>query len=167
MLSPHDQLVNSPQRVAINTIFNNGGVANIFFFNFNPNLQGCSCRYIPMLYSKDPVYPPLDGTVNVPETIEFNWIHNADYPAFVYSEDGSSTHHHITEISNLEFGRACHRAAHSLRPGYSTTATRPTVGFIALTDVLLYQAIVIGMMRANIVVRSLISYNLFSVYIYH
>ena len=110
-----------------------------------------------MLYSRDPVYPPLDGTVNVPETIEFNWIHNADYPAFVYSEDGAN---HITEISNLEFGRACHRAAHALRPGYAT-AIRPTVGFIALTDVLLYQAIVIGMMRANIVVRTLIFYKIF------
>ena len=106
-----------------------------------------------MLYSRDPVYAPLDGTVNIPETIEFNWIHNADYPAFVYSEDGT---HHITEISNLEFGRACHRVAHALRPGYAA-ATRPTVGFIALTDVLLYQAMVIGMMRANIVVHSLFS----------
>jgi len=104
-----------------------------------------------MLYSRNPVYAPLDGTINVPETIEFNWKHNADYPAFVYSEDGTN---HVTEISNLEFGRACHRGAHALRPGRDTT-TRPTVGFIALTDVLLYQAIVIGMMRANIVVRVL------------
>ena len=112
-----------------------------------------------MLYSRDPVYPPLDGTVNIPETIEFNWIHNADYPAFVYSEDGTN---HLKEISNLEFGRACHRAAHVLRPGYAT-AIRPTVGFIALTDVLLYQAIVIGMMKANIVVGSLI-FKIFLVY---
>ena len=107
-----------------------------------------------MLYSRDPVYAPLDGTVNIPETIEFNWKHNADYPAFVYSEDGTT---HITEISNLEFGRACHRAAYAIRPGCATT-TRPTVGFIALTDVLLYQAIVIGMMRANIVVRTCVSF---------
>ena len=48
-----------------------------------------------MLYSRDPVYPPLDGTVNIPETIEFNWIYNADYPAFVYSEDGTNN---LTEI---------------------------------------------------------------------
>ena len=112
------------------------------------------------MLSRDPVYAPLDGTVNIPETIEFNWIHNADYPAFVYSEDGTN---HITEISNLEFGRACHRAAHALRPGYAT-ATRPTVGFIALTDVLLYQAIVIGMMRADIVVRSLFFLKLLILY---
>lgn len=105
-----------------------------------------------MLYSRDPVYAPLDGTVNIPETIEFNWKYNADYPAFVYNEDGTD---HITEISNLEFGRACHRAAFALRPECDTT-TRPTVGFIALTDVLLYQAIVIGMMRANIVVSTFI-----------
>ena len=109
-----------------------------------------------MLYSREPVYAPLDGTVNISETIEFNWKHNADYPAFVYNEDGTN---HITEISNLEFGRACHRAAHALRPEYNTTI-RPTVAFIALTDVLLYQAIVIGMMRANIVVRTFIFFNL-------
>ena len=101
-----------------------------------------------MLYSRDLVYPPIDGTVNIPETIQFNWIYNADYPAFVYSEDGSN---HLTEISNIKFGRACHHAAHAIRPGYDTS-TRPTVGFISLTDVLLYQAIVIGMMRANIVI---------------
>ncbi|KAF8816011.1 putative aminoadipate reductase [Phlegmacium glaucopus] len=98
-----------------------------------------------MLYTRNPVYAPLDGTVNIPETIEFNWKHNADYPAFAYDDTD-----HITEISNLEFGRACHRAAHALRPGCDTT-TRPTVGFIALTDVLQYQAIVVGMMRANLV----------------
>ena len=103
-----------------------------------------------MPYSRDPVYAPLDDTVNIPETIEFNWQHNAEYPAFVYNEDGTN---HITEISHLEFGRACHRAAHALRPGHNTI-TRPTVAFIALTDVLLYQAIVLGMMRANMVVRA-------------
>jgi len=104
-----------------------------------------------MLYSREPVYAPLDGTVNIPETIEFNWKHNADYPAFVYhNEDGTD---HVTKISHLEFGRACHRAAHALRPECDTT-TRPTVAFIALTDVLLYQAIVVGMMRADLVVSS-------------
>ena len=103
-----------------------------------------------MLDSGGLVRAPLDGTVNLPETIEFNWRHNANYPAFVYNEDGIN---HITEISNLELGRACHRAAYALRPGHNTI-TRPTVALIALTDVLLYQTIVIGMMKANIVVRS-------------
>ena len=115
-----------------------------------------------MLDSRGLVRAPLDGTVNLPETIEFNWKHNANHPAFVYSEDGTN---HITEISNLEFGRACHRAAHALRPGHNTTI-RPTVAFIALTDVLLYQAIVIGMMRANIVVRNYKFYY-FSAFLRH
>lgn len=101
-----------------------------------------------MPYSQDPVYAPLDNSVNIPETIEFNWKHNADYPAYVYNGDGVG---HVTEIKHLEFGRACHRAAHALRPGSDTT-TRPTVGIVALADVLLYQAVVVGMMRANLVV---------------
>ena len=98
---------------------------------------------------RPPVYAPLDGTVNIPETIEFNWKHNADHPAFVFSEDGTDI---VSEITHLEFGRACHRIAHSIRPNFDLTSTRPTVGIIALTDVLLYQATVIGIMRANIVV---------------
>ena len=97
---------------------------------------------------RDPIYAPLDGTVNIPETIEFNWKHNADYPAFVYNQDGTDN---VTEITHLEFGRACHRVAHALRPNFDLT-TRPTIGLIALTDVLLYQATVIGIMRANLVV---------------
>ena len=106
---------------------------------------------------RDPVYAPIDGTVNIPETIEFNWKHNADHPAYVYNEDGTDN---VTEITHLEFGRACHRVAHALRPNFDPT--RPTVGLIALTDVLLYQATVIGMMRANLVVGAFVfstSYN--------
>ena len=109
--------------------------------------------------SPDPVCAPLDGTVNIPETIEFNWKHNADHLAYVYNEDGTDN---VTEITHLEFGRACHRVAHALRPDFDLT-TRPTVGLIALTDVLLYQATVIGMMRANIVVRIFLYRNLYSV----
>ena len=99
--------------------------------------------------SRDLVYAPLDGTVNIPETIEFNWKYNADHPAYVYNQDGTDT---VTEITHLEFGRACHRVAHALRPNFDLS-TRPTVGVIALADVLLYQATVVGIMRANLVVR--------------
>ena len=99
--------------------------------------------------SRNPICAPLDGTVYTPETIEFNWKHNADHPAYVFCQDGSDN---VTEISHLEFGRACHRIAHAVRPNFDLT-TRPTVGLIALTDVLLYQATVVGLMRANLVVR--------------
>ena len=101
--------------------------------------------------SQDPVCAPVDGTVNIPETIEFNWKHNADHPVYVYNEDGTDD---VTEITHLEFGRACHRVAHALRPNLDST--RPTVGLIALTDVLLYQATVIGMIRANLVVGTFV-----------
>ena len=107
--------------------------------------------------SRNPICAPLDGTVNIAETIEFNWKHNADHPTYVYNQDGTDN---VTEITHLELGRACHRVAHALRPNFDLT-TRPTVGLIALTDVLLYQATLIGMMRANLVV-CLFSSNIFA-----
>ena len=43
------------------------------------------------LYSKSLVHPPLDGTITIPETIEFHWRHNVDLPAFVFHEEGKAT----------------------------------------------------------------------------
>lgn len=101
-----------------------------------------------MLYSRPPVHPPIDASLTLPETVDFHWKHNSDLPAFVYNEDGSSE---ITEISFLEFGRAIHRVAHSIRPNREGKDLE-VVAFIALTDAILYQAITLGMMKAGLVV---------------
>lgn len=103
-----------------------------------------------MLYPRQPVLPPINDTINVHETIEFHWKHNAEIPAFVYNEDGSSE---ITEISFLEFGRAVHRAAHILRPNRQGIDGE-VVAFIALSDVVVYHAIFVGLMKAGLVVCS-------------
>ncbi|KAG6835264.1 hypothetical protein H0H93_003306, partial [Arthromyces matolae] len=60
--------------------------------------------------------PALDGSVTIPESLDFHWQHNANLPMFVYINEGSDQ---ISKISYLEFGRACHRAAHLIRPGPS------------------------------------------------
>lgn len=96
------------------------------------------------------VRPPLDGSVNIPETLDFHWKHNAKHPIFVFNRDGSSE---LTEVSFLEFGRACHRVAHALRP--QRAGEREVVAFIALADSLLYQSITVGLMIAGLVVSSL------------
>lgn len=72
---------------------------------------------------------------------------NAGLPAFVYSEAPGS----LTEISFLEYGRATHRAGSIIRPDLSGPDNE-VVALIANLDTLLYQTIVLGMMRVGIVV---------------
>lgn len=108
-----------------------------------------------MIYSHEFTHPPVDGTLNLTETVDFHAEHNKDLPAFVFSNDGSDQ---ITEISYFEFSRACHRVAHVIQPT-PVEGPKPVVAFMALSDSLLYQAITLGMMRAGLVVRfSLLPY---------
>ncbi|KAF8869423.1 putative aminoadipate reductase [Infundibulicybe gibba] len=100
------------------------------------------------MLAKDPVFPPLDGSVTIPEVIDFNATHNADFPIFAYSRDDSPSE--TTEISYLEFSRACHRVAQVLRPGRSG-AEGEVVALVALTDTVQYQALTIGMTKAGLV----------------
>lgn len=95
-----------------------------------------------------PISPPFDGSVTIPETLEFHWKHNADLPVFAFNRDGSNE---ITEISFLEFGRACHRVAHHIRPERAGPDGQ-VVAFIGLVDTISYQAVSVGMMRAGLVV---------------
>ena len=109
-------------------------------------------RTMAPLYARDFVYPPLDGSITIPETIEFHWKHNADLPAFAFSRDGQEYAESITEISFLEFGRACHRVAHYIDSKFQSEGGRPVVALIALTDTLVYQATCVGIMKAGFIV---------------
>jgi acyl-CoA synthetase (AMP-forming)/AMP-acid ligase II len=95
------------------------------------------------------VAPPTDGTVTLPETVDFHRKHNPTVPVYVFIEDEASN---TTNVAHLEFGRACDRVAHYLRPGRHGP-DREVVAVLALSDSLLYQAIVIGIMRAGLIVR--------------
>ncbi|KAF8868636.1 acetyl-CoA synthetase-like protein [Gymnopilus junonius] len=99
-------------------------------------------------HSKGIVHPPLDGTVNIEEAIEFHWKHNADAPFYVFSEDGKDI---VTKISYLEFGRACHRVARYVGSRFKSTERRPVIALIALADVAVYQAVCIGIMKAGFI----------------
>jgi len=103
------------------------------------------------LYSKSFVNPPLDGTITLPETIEFHWQHNANLPTYVFHEQGKDTND-ITEITYLEFGRASHRVANFMNDKFPSITGRPVVAFMALTDSLLYQAILVGLMKSGFIV---------------
>lgn len=93
---------------------------------------------------------PLDGSVNLPETVDFHRKHNPTLPIYKFVEDGAPN---ITEISHLEFGRAGDRVAHYLRPG-RRGPEREVVAVLALSDSLLYHTVLIGIMRAGLIVRS-------------
>lgn len=69
---------------------------------------------------------------------------------FVYPDDQASEHH-VTEITFLEFGRAAHRIAHTLRPGrYGNDGQ--VVMLMANCDTILFHAVVAGMTMAGLVV---------------
>ncbi|KZP13557.1 acetyl-CoA synthetase-like protein [Athelia psychrophila] len=92
------------------------------------------------------VYPPMDGTIRPAALVDFHLEHNPTHKVYVYSEAPGA----LVEISFLEFGRAAHRAGHLLRPKRSGPENE-VVAFIANVDVLLYQTLVAGMMRAGLV----------------
>lgn len=96
------------------------------------------------------IAPPTDGTVSLLETIDFHRENNPAAPIYVYdnSQKGSAD---LTEITHLEFGRACDRVAHRLRPE-RRGRNREVVAIIALTSSLLYQTVVVGIMRAGLTV---------------
>lgn len=97
---------------------------------------------------REPINPPLDGSLTIPEVIDFHSKHNPELPIYVFSPEGSDE---IVQVSYLEFARACDRVAHLLRP-HRSGEDKQVVAFIALADTLVYQAVTIGMMRAGLVV---------------
>ncbi|KAJ7099035.1 putative aminoadipate reductase [Mycena crocata] len=92
------------------------------------------------------VIPPLDCSLNMSEIIDLHIAGNNRHAAYAFP-DG---HGGITEISHFEFCRAAHRVAHILRPG-RRGAEGQVLGIVALTDVLMYQTIMAGCIRAGIV----------------
>ncbi|KAJ7683139.1 putative nonribosomal peptide synthetase [Mycena rosella] len=93
-----------------------------------------------------PVLPPLDCSLNVSEIIDLHIAHENRGAAFAFADHAGR----ITEISQFEFGRAAHRVAHLLRPQRRGTEGQ-VLAIAALTDVLLYQTIVAGCIKAGIV----------------
>ena len=96
------------------------------------------------------IAPPTDGTVSLLETIDFHRENNPTAPIYVY-DNSQNGFPDLTEITHFEFGRACDRVAHRLRPE-RRGCDREVVAVIALTSSLLYQTVVLGIMRAGLIV---------------
>jgi acyl-CoA synthetase (AMP-forming)/AMP-acid ligase II len=100
--------------------------------------------------SNFPTQPPFERSPTPSETLDFHLEHNAEHPIYVYSEDADKE---LTSISFLEFARAGHRVAHTLRPKREGIDGR-VVAVIMLVDTILYQATVTGLMRSGLVVSA-------------
>ncbi|KAF8160222.1 hypothetical protein K438DRAFT_1985842 [Mycena galopus ATCC 62051] len=81
----------------------------------------------------------------IPDLIAQNSQRDPSRPFYIYAQPDSKE---ITTITHLEFGRATHRAANILRPD-GEGQNGEVVAIIALSDTVLYQAIVAGLMTAN------------------
>ncbi|KAJ3503559.1 hypothetical protein NLJ89_g8377 [Agrocybe chaxingu] len=91
--------------------------------------------------------PPRDGSVTLPEAVDYHRKHHPDRPVFFFHSDGNPD---VTEISFLEFARATDRVGHYLRPRREGPE-KQVVALIALSDSLLYQAVTLGIMRAGMI----------------
>lgn len=104
--------------------------------------------------------PATDGSIIIPEVVDFHRKHNPEAAAYVFAhEDGSNV---TTTITHLEFGRAADRVAHLVRPE-RRGADKEVIGVVALSDTILYHAVLVGIMRAGYVVSvfQLFGNNLF------
>jgi acyl-CoA synthetase (AMP-forming)/AMP-acid ligase II len=92
-------------------------------------------------------YPPLDGSLFLPELLEFNARHNPNVTFFVYDKPDSND---LVHISHWDFYQACHRVAQEIRPGRA--GDKEVVALMANSDTLLYHTVLMGIMLAGLIV---------------
>ncbi|KAF5372278.1 hypothetical protein D9757_009652 [Collybiopsis confluens] len=92
------------------------------------------------------IYPELslNSQLNILDVLDFNLEHNPSYPVFVFPDGAGG----VTEISMLEYVRACHRAGDYVR---SSTQPGDVIGVIANLDTIVYSALIVGMIKAGLV----------------
>ncbi|KAJ7455824.1 hypothetical protein FB451DRAFT_1354034 [Mycena latifolia] len=84
----------------------------------------------------------------IPEVVSLRSQTNPNHPFYVYAKPDPSDE--IVSITNFEFARATHRAAQLLRPN-SEGADGQVVAILALSDTVLYQTLVVGLITANLI----------------
>ncbi|KAJ6611594.1 acetyl-CoA synthetase-like protein [Mycena sp. CBHHK59/15] len=83
----------------------------------------------------------------IPDLVTLNSEKNPSGPFYVYADPGSSE---IVTITNLEFARATHRAANILAQSGAGSDNK-VAAVLALSDTVVYQATLAGLMTANFV----------------
>lgn len=93
--------------------------------------------------------PSVDGSYTILEAFDFHRKHNPHEPVYVFSANEASE---PTEVTFEVFGRASDRMAEFIRPRQSVHPDGRVVGMILPVDLILYQATLIGIMKAGYVV---------------
>ncbi|KAJ7153103.1 putative aminoadipate reductase [Mycena crocata] len=83
----------------------------------------------------------------IPRSIAHNSASNPSGPFYIFSDPSSAN---IVTITHLEFGRAVDRAAHILRP-HAKGSDGEVVAIITLSDTILYQTLLVSLIRANLI----------------
>ncbi|EGN96351.1 hypothetical protein SERLA73DRAFT_76323 [Serpula lacrymans var. lacrymans S7.3] len=124
--------------------------ANTSYIMLNKRLDDDTSQVLPA--TKDCSYPSLDGSLLLPDLINFHLRHNSSLPCYLYSNDAKASFSppKTTVITYLEFAHACHRVAHMLRP-HRVGNEGQVVGIVASTDTILYHTVVAGMMLAGFI----------------
>ena len=94
-------------------------------------------------------YSPRDGSLFLPEMIEFNAKHNPAHTFYTFYDERVNDLRHV---SHLEFYRACQRVAHAVRPNRQGP-DNTIIAIIANCDTILYQALTMGVIYAGLIVR--------------
>lgn len=84
--------------------------------------------------------------LNLPDLLDFHLEHNPDFPVFVYAEPVSTR---TTEIRMLEYVRAAHRIGKAIR---GDSQPGDVIAIVANIDALVYSALIVGIMKAGLVV---------------
>ncbi|KAF8486550.1 hypothetical protein JB92DRAFT_3148577 [Gautieria morchelliformis] len=90
--------------------------------------------------------PPLDGSLCLPDVLDYHLEHNPKRPAYVFVQDDV----HVVAVTFAQVARAVHRAAYKIRPA-RPHARGAVVAVIANADTLLYQTVVLACARAGLV----------------
>lgn len=104
-----------------------------------------------------PVLPPKD--ILLPNIIDFHLEHNADCKYAILTSPLEEDLKNVpTNITWREFGRAVHRAAYTTRTALKSEGA-PSAGnvvsLLASTDVILYQATVLGIIQSGNIVNAM------------
>jgi acyl-CoA synthetase (AMP-forming)/AMP-acid ligase II len=92
--------------------------------------------------------PTLNETFGLANLVDYHTAHNAERPFVVFAQDASSN---ASQITFLEFGRACQRFARAIAPD-APVAKGEVVGLIINCDTIMYTTAILGLIRAGLTV---------------
>src|SRR5689334_22634304 len=101
--------------------------------------------------SKTFTFPPIDGSLLLPEIFDFQAVHSADHSVFIYPNDENDSNSGVTHVTYKQVHRGIQRVAPLLSrfqdlPPPSTTST---IAILAQLDTMSYWTLIHGIIRAG------------------